>query len=1296
MASINRGDNTGAFGSEFLRIYLNNPNNLYIQKAIFQINNDLEKEYIDPQFPLRINFTGAETELLHQMNYCKLALWDEHGRRRTADGKFTFFVKENRINAPDSPDEFIEGRPVEEENSIYFNLDEAEFAAQFVINATPSKMSELEMDIDLLTYDNIQAGRNIHTFINEDNKLVIEADVDTTITWDNIEDKPTINGQPLEGDLQINFNQVNSDWNATSGVAQILNKPNLSKVGQTGLYTDLLNLPIIPTKTSELQNDSQFITVKVNNLTNYYNKEEVQDLLQEGTFVEPINKRIDALAEQHQKDVVNLESELTQKVNKNLYDTQMETKADLDYVTAALQDKISTNQLGKGTLKISDKGQLLVSFSANSQTNAAIDLNIPNKVSELQNDLQFVQSSEINLDSYVTKIEYEEDKVDFAHKDEIGSGTFTIKRNNIAVGTFNANSSSNRSVNIEIPEKISQLENDAQFITDDSLESLNTQVSTLQTVISTIPPQITFLQDQIDTKVDKEPGKQLIDSTELQRLSNLQEYDDSEVRQLIDETNQAIETINNNINTKVDKVEGKSLSTNDFTTQDKINLDNLQNNYTVLDTSLQNTAALVQINTTNIDKNSSSIKTLQEELINEQDVRYQKDLDLEAQIAALDAKSDVVDIVANQQELQTYDTSNLNDGDVICVLSDETKDNSMAYYRFDGTTFFFVGSLAASYTKVQTDNLFVPKTLTINGYALSKDLQLTAQDIGALPQDTQIGNGTITIQKNTVSVGTFTLNQEENKAINLEIPEKVSQLENDLGLINDTYLFKYIGAVPEDDNLQDQVDVLRTDIAENATAIDSLKDLITGEIGGLPTVALTGSYTDLNNLPVKISDIKKNNKLNPSSTDYIDDIFISELKEKTGYLTQLDVSFDFAKKSEIPTAISQLENDRGYVTNSAIGRGILTLQINGIEVGTWMANEKDDYTWNIPVDTILSTTSTLPVENKVITTKLESIDNSAVHKEGAESITGDKTFTGVVTLSNTSTAVTADVNDNSTNIATTAYVKTQDYCTNNDAVHKLQDETISGNKTFTGTVSLDDATGITMVQTDNSTHLATTAFVKNQNYAVDSTVVHNTGDETINGDKTFAETITFQGIIQLGQYAHVATPVDQDIPETDDLVTNVQFVNSKFNTLNSNVVHNTENESIQGVKTFVNDIIVSSGNIDLQNSSVNIKANSQDFISKIDDTITLTASQITTTGTISAMSFVGQLQGNAQSATKATQDGNGSIITSTYVPLSTYNSKIQELTNLIDQLNTTISSLQSSVSDLTTRVEALENPSAGE
>lgn len=75
------------------------------------------------------------------------------------------------------------------------------------------------------------------------------ASVATSGSYNDLSDKPTIPAA-----------QVNSDWNATSGVAQILNKPNLSTVATSGSYNDLSNKPTIPTATSQLTNDSDFAT----------------------------------------------------------------------------------------------------------------------------------------------------------------------------------------------------------------------------------------------------------------------------------------------------------------------------------------------------------------------------------------------------------------------------------------------------------------------------------------------------------------------------------------------------------------------------------------------------------------------------------------------------------------------------------------------------------------------------------------------------------------------------------------------------------------------------------------------------------------------------------------------------------------------------------------------------------------------------------------------------------------------------------------------------------------------------
>ena len=55
---------------------------------------------------------------------------------------------------------------------------------------------------------------------------------------------------------------VQSDWAETDdqSMAYIKNKPELSSVATSGNYDDLINKPIVPTKTSELTNDSNFVT----------------------------------------------------------------------------------------------------------------------------------------------------------------------------------------------------------------------------------------------------------------------------------------------------------------------------------------------------------------------------------------------------------------------------------------------------------------------------------------------------------------------------------------------------------------------------------------------------------------------------------------------------------------------------------------------------------------------------------------------------------------------------------------------------------------------------------------------------------------------------------------------------------------------------------------------------------------------------------------------------------------------------------------------------------------------------
>ena len=124
------------------------------------------------------------------------------------------YVSEEEYNAMDQAGSLRDG-------TTYF------IEGEYVI---PTKTSELINDSNFLSENNIKTI-NGESLIGEGN-LVINS---FSGSYNDLTDKPTI-PEP----------QVNSDWNAESGVSQILNKPTLSIVATTGSYNDLTDKPTIP------------------------------------------------------------------------------------------------------------------------------------------------------------------------------------------------------------------------------------------------------------------------------------------------------------------------------------------------------------------------------------------------------------------------------------------------------------------------------------------------------------------------------------------------------------------------------------------------------------------------------------------------------------------------------------------------------------------------------------------------------------------------------------------------------------------------------------------------------------------------------------------------------------------------------------------------------------------------------------------------------------------------------------------------------------------------------------------
>ena len=73
-------------------------------------------------------------------------------------------------------------------------------------------------------------------------------------------------------------------------------------------------------------------------------------------------------------------------------------------------------------------------------------------------------------------------------------------------------------------------------------------------------------------------------------------------------------------------------------------------------------------------------------------------------------------------------------------------------------------------------------------------------------------------------------------------------------------------------------------------------------------------------------------------------------------------------------------------------------------------------------------------------------------------------------------------------------------------------QTIAGNKTFSGSTTLGTATATTVVNADNSTNLATTAFVKNQGYLTANQSVTISGDASGTGSTAITLTLANSGV----------------------------------------------------------------------------------------------------------------------------------------------------------------------------------------
>jgi hypothetical protein len=107
--------------------------------------------------------------------------------------------------------------------------------------------------------------------------------------------------------------QVNSDWNATSGVARILNRPSLSTVATSGSYTDLINKPTLSTVSTtgsydDLLNKPSLFSGDYGDLSN---KPLVPEVIQDLSNVSIVNPTTGQVLKFDGTNWVNLEDDIS-------------------------------------------------------------------------------------------------------------------------------------------------------------------------------------------------------------------------------------------------------------------------------------------------------------------------------------------------------------------------------------------------------------------------------------------------------------------------------------------------------------------------------------------------------------------------------------------------------------------------------------------------------------------------------------------------------------------------------------------------------------------------------------------------------------------------------------------------------------------------------------------------------------------------------------------------------------------------------------------------------------------------
>ncbi len=485
----------------------------------------------------------------------------------------------------------------------------------------------------------------------------------------------------------------------------------------------------------------------------------------------------------------------------------------------------------------------------------------------------------------------------------------------------------------------------------------------LEVINNTITENYETLDEKIDTVQSDLSGDIESINTAIQNETAARAQNDSLLQSNID-------TLSNNLTAEISNRENADSG---LQTQITNLSGTISSNYTILDTKIDTTETTLQGNIDTLSNTVSSnytdlsnsinsnvvalnnrisgeVSILFDSISTEETARQNADNNLQSQIDAITAASDVTDIVGTYAQLQAYDTSALPPNSIIKVLQDENQNNETTYYRWVITNgvgaWVLIGEEGPYYTKSESDSRFVPLTRTINNKSLSNNITLTASDVGALPSDTQIGNATITLTQGGIQKGTFTTNQTGNATIDFDAVSEDITVDSELSTTSENPVQNKVITNALNSKVSKSGDTIsgNLEIASGLFCLEGIGSSVAASTSrlviGSPSnqyAYLTGNTNGAFGIYSEVSGSRNGIACYPGQNFFADaptrsmDLGRSNNVWKMGYINTLSDGANSMTTANIVSGasagatalqsgddISKLNNDSGYITSSSL------------------------------------------------------------------------------------------------------------------------------------------------------------------------------------------------------------------------------------------------------------------------------------------------------------------------------------------------------------------------------------------